>query len=329
MKINSDILYKTIDKTSWCNLQKNTALVSNITTQIIDFYGNPVTQYSYTNPFCQYALENKELSGFCKKCKVRGALEAVQRKKPYIHLCPFDLIEISVPIIIDDEYLGSISGGQVGLLIPEAGEHLEHLVEKRKLEDVLITNEIKKMYNDTPKMVCTDIMKATRMYDSLKDVLVLNIKDKLADTEIAYNSQEDVGCDNTDELKEKNVSSFYNQEIPEKYIPKNRLLLPVFEYVFSNKGENLLLSEAADMAHVSVSYFSRLFAKEVGVNYSIFMNQMKVEWSKQLLRETDFSITQISNDLGFNDSAYFVKTFKRYEGVTPNKYRKIAMGETE
>ena len=329
MKINSDILNNIIDKTSWCNLQKNTALVSNITTQIIDFYGNPITQYSYTNPFCEYALQNEQLSCFCKKCKVRGALEAVQRKKPYIHLCPFDLIEISIPIIIDNECLGSISGGQVGLLIPEAGEHLEHLVEKRNLKDILITKEIEAMYNDTPKMVCTDIMKATRMYDSLKEVLVLNIKDKLGGSGITHNSQEEIVCDNKEGLKEKNVSSFYNQEIPEKYIPKNRLLLPVFEYVFSNKGENLSLSEAADMAHVSVSYFSRLFAKEVGMNYSIFMNQMKVEWSKQLLSETDFSVTQISNDLGFNDSAYFVKIFKRYEGITPNKYRKIAMGEQD
>lgn len=325
MRIVDNRLDELIDKKTWYELQKHMAVVSNITTQIIDFYGNPVTDYSYMNPFCEYIQKNENLNGYCKKCKSRGAVEAVQRHKPYIHLCPFDLIEISVPIVIGNECLGSISGGQVALLVPEAGEHLEHLVEKRNMNEILKNDTIKKMYDQTPKMKCTDIMDATRMYNSVKDcILVSGQHGNQLESDHVRSSEKTVyqKDDNLKTEKEKNGNFFYEKCVPDEYLPKNHLLKPVFEYIFENKSENLSLTDAANLAHISASYFSRLFTKEVGVNYSLFMNQLKIGWSKELLMETDLSITQISNELGYNDSAYFVKIFKRYTGVTPCKFRR-------
>ncbi|MDO7203715.1 helix-turn-helix domain-containing protein [Paraclostridium bifermentans] len=48
-----------------------------------------------------------------------------------------------------------------------------------------------------------------------------------------------------------------------------------------------------------------------------------MKWAKALLEETDMTINEISDELGFSESGYFIKIFKKYEGVTPNLYKSI------
>ena len=64
------------------------------------------------------------------------------------------------------------------------------------------------------------------------------------------------------------------------------------------------------------------FIKEFGIPFSQFYRQLKITWAKQLLLETDKTIAQISEDLGFVEDSYFVRIFKQETGETPLKYRK-------
>nr|WP_249930836.1 helix-turn-helix transcriptional regulator [Paenibacillus polymyxa] len=61
---------------------------------------------------------------------------------------------------------------------------------------------------------------------------------------------------------------------------------------------------------LSPSYFSRLSAKETGENFTTYLAKLKIKWAKQLLEVTDMPISQISDELGFNESGYFIKIFK-------------------
>ena len=56
--------------------------------------------------------------------------------------------------------------------------------------------------------------------------------------------------------------------------------------------------------------------------YKRQVNRRKVELAKDRLRNTSISIAQIADDLSFSDSSYFVKTFKKFEGITPSVYRR-------
>ena len=49
---------------------------------------------------------------------------------------------------------------------------------------------------------------------------------------------------------------------------------------------------------------------------------MRIIHSKELLKNSDYSITQIAHMTGFSSSNYFSQSFKKYTGVTPNRYRK-------
>lgn len=111
----------------------------------------------------------------------------------------------------------------------------------------------------------------------------------------------------------------------QKFVSANSVLQPAFNYIYTHKNENFSLKEMAKLCHISPSYFSRIFTKETGENFSVFIARLKIEWAKQLLESTDSPINQVSDDLGFCDTGYFIKTFKKYENLTPAVYRNMYM----
>lgn len=108
----------------------------------------------------------------------------------------------------------------------------------------------------------------------------------------------------------------------DKDIKVSATLRPAIEYICEHKSENVKLDKMAKLCHISPSYFSRLFTKETGDNFSNYASKLKIEWAKSLLEESDMHINEISDELGFSEVGYFIKRFKKYEGVTPFLYRK-------
>ncbi|WP_330360102.1 helix-turn-helix transcriptional regulator [Terrisporobacter glycolicus] len=94
------------------------------------------------------------------------------------------------------------------------------------------------------------------------------------------------------------------------------------DYIYKNKSENITVEGMAKICHISQSYFSRLFSKEMGDSFSNYISKLKINWAKELLEDSDMSVSQVSDELGFNEPGYFIKIFKKYEGVTPSVYRK-------
>lgn len=122
------------------------------------------------------------------------------------------------------------------------------------------------------------------------------------------------------------INDEYN-EIQEKHDEKpklkkiNNILKPALEYIENNYNEDISLEKMAFVCNVSSSYFSKLFKKEIGVNFSAYINNYRVDKAKNLLKDTDMPVLNIALDLGFEDCGYFIKVFKKIEGVTPNIYR--------
>ena len=96
---------------------------------------------------------------------------------------------------------------------------------------------------------------------------------------------------------------------------------PALAYVFSHRGEMVRMSQMAELCHLSGTYFSRLFLREVGENYTDFVKRQKVKWARDLLHGSNRSVAEISDELGFLDSSYFIRVFKSLEGITPLAYR--------
>lgn len=88
-------------------------------------------------------------------------------------------------------------------------------------------------------------------------------------------------------------------------------------------NENLTIEKICSTLHYNRSYIFKQFKKNTGSSIIAYFNKMKIEKAKQLLRETDMSVTAISEYLTFESPNYFSKLFKKTTGHTPSTYRKI------
>lgn len=84
---------------------------------------------------------------------------------------------------------------------------------------------------------------------------------------------------------------------------------------------SLTLDDLAKHFHRSKSHISHNFKARTGKSISEYCNDLKLSDAIKLLDTTDFSVTQIAFDVGFNDSSYFISQFKRKFKTTPLQYR--------
>ena len=92
-------------------------------------------------------------------------------------------------------------------------------------------------------------------------------------------------------------------------------------YMAANYAEPLTLESVAHEVGLSPNYLSKLFQESVGVGFREQLNRIRIEESKQLLLNTDYSLADIALAMGFVDQSYFCKVFKRIVGLTPGKFR--------
>ena len=93
------------------------------------------------------------------------------------------------------------------------------------------------------------------------------------------------------------------------------------EYVESNYMYDISMQEAAIAMGYSDAYFSKLFKQYFNQNFTAYLTEYRIKKAKQLLSETNESIKDISKMVGYTDSNYFAKIFKRIVGEIPSKYR--------
>ncbi|MCL2463224.1 MAG: AraC family transcriptional regulator, partial [Defluviitaleaceae bacterium] len=93
------------------------------------------------------------------------------------------------------------------------------------------------------------------------------------------------------------------------------------QFIGEHYKNNLSLRDVARHVGLSPSYFSTLFKKEIDVTMTEYLNALRIDEAKRLLRETDMKTYEVSEAAGFWESTYFNALFKRLTGVTPYKYR--------
>ncbi len=102
----------------------------------------------------------------------------------------------------------------------------------------------------------------------------------------------------------------------------SRPVVQCFDYVYMHLNEKIQLSQVAEHAGLSASYLSRLFHAETGQTLMEYITAKRIETSCNMLRYSDYSISDIAEFLAFSSPSYFCDIFKKQTGMTPNEYRK-------
>ncbi|NMA84211.1 MAG: helix-turn-helix transcriptional regulator [Epulopiscium sp.] len=94
------------------------------------------------------------------------------------------------------------------------------------------------------------------------------------------------------------------------------------DYIEDHYEEPMTLNHICEYLNISKCYFCTLFKKETGKTCSQFINDVRIEKSKELLTTKDYSILDIALSVGFNNQNYYTMAFKKRTGLTPLQYRK-------
>lgn len=98
------------------------------------------------------------------------------------------------------------------------------------------------------------------------------------------------------------------------------------EYIDSNFQESITLQQAADKVYLNAWYLSDLFKREVGMTFSEYVQNKRIEKAKQLLTGTQMKLYEVAYAVGIKEQAYFSSVFKKATGMSPKKYREQQLG---
>lgn len=103
---------------------------------------------------------------------------------------------------------------------------------------------------------------------------------------------------------------------------KNKYIEEINTYLEGNPLKDITLSTVAEHLALNPSYVSKMFKEHIGKGFTEYLTDYKVKKSKELLVNTDLKIQDICTEMGYSNSYYFIKIFKKYTGLTPGEYRK-------
>lgn len=124
-------------------------------------------------------------------------------------------------------------------------------------------------------------------------------------------------CLKLQEIVETFSQSVFNYD----YSKNNELIKKSMFYISQNFNQPITLHDVAKEVNLHPTYFSTLFKQSTGFSFKEYLNMIRIEESKRLLANTNFSIIDIAIASGFDDQSYFSKVFKKYTGMTPKQYR--------
>lgn len=109
--------------------------------------------------------------------------------------------------------------------------------------------------------------------------------------------------------------------------PKYQKVQEVAEYMQANPGTRESLDQLAGRFYISRSWLSRIFREVTGFSVSEYANMVRVKRAQKLLAHGDYSVTEISELVGFESITYFERIFRRYTDRTPLGYRREKRGD--
>lgn len=100
-----------------------------------------------------------------------------------------------------------------------------------------------------------------------------------------------------------------------------QIIRKVMEEIRKDCAKRFTLGELSEKYHISEAYFSSLFAKTAGISLMNYIMEVRVEKAKDLLLQTEQKINDIAASVGYEDTRYFAKVFKKIAGESPSEYR--------
>ena len=156
----------------------------------------------------------------------------------------------------------------------------------------------------------------------IKDASLLESRMKLLTTEYF------LGDDYCDELLTATLKSIIISMVRALSIKNNPygnkgfiLTQNIIQYIQNHYDEEISYEALSEIFHFNASHINRVFKKNTGKSLHAFLLDYRINIAMELLRSQAAPINEIATMVGFTDIPHFIKSFKKYTGITPAKYR--------
>ena len=317
-----------LDIPLWEKIQDEFARLTGTAIITIDYKGNPITKHSGRTDFCSVIREDPVFHKRCCRCDALAGLEAVRIGKPYVYLCHCGIVDVAVPVTVGDRYLGAVMFGQVRIPDNDTDAKVERLVSEVssfQAESETARQDLLEMYERLPEMEYKRIVAIANTLGAVVNYIVdraVHSENETMTYKFLLQNSNIHNAAAFSEIQELKAPELEWGDLPaERELPESSPIYPAVAYVHNHRQEMVTMNDMARLCHLSPSYFSRLFRREMGENFINYVNRIKVQWAKERLRSSNDSVVQIAQELGYMDSSYFISVFKKFEGTTPLAYR--------
>ena len=238
--------------------------------------------------YCAFCEKARSLFGGRQGCDRSDKIEAVelakQYKAPFFHECHMGMRELVIPLLHNDALLGILFVGQCRTENDQS-EVVKESAKRMKGDP----DEFLALYQILPLITRKDLLE-------IGTILSQYFDNKILTSEHLYPS----------ELR--------NAE-------KSDLASDIRSYIKQNYKYSISTKQLAEAFFVNASYASRCFSERYDITITEYISKVRIEKAKTLLLTTKASIGNIALNVGFDDSNYFTRVFKKLEGCSPSSYR--------
>jgi AraC-like DNA-binding protein/ligand-binding sensor protein len=237
------------------------------------------------NPFCSLMAKS---SKSCVAClEIQSKLEEEARLEPKSLSCFAGLCDTMVPIRVGERIIAFLQTGQV--LLEEPNEEAFSEITKKLLKWSMESDlkKIEEAYFQSKVLTPEQYQGFVRLLETFAGHLAL-IGNSIAVSET---------------------------KVEPDSVRKAR------NYIEENYDRPISLKEAAGVVNTSVRYFCKVFKNYTGITFVDYLTRLRIEKSKSLLLNPHKRISEIAYEVGFESLTQFNRSFKKYAGMTPTKYR--------
>lgn len=113
------------------------------------------------------------------------------------------------------------------------------------------------------------------------------------------------------------------RSMPKELLKKKDVIAEIKAYILEHYNSKVSLAELSQRFYFNLHYLSQLFKEKTGLTYLEYLTQVRIEKAKILLEQSDYKVYEISQMVGYSDTAHFSKLFEKSVGCKPSQYRKM------
>jgi transcriptional regulator GlxA family with amidase domain len=128
----------------------------------------------------------------------------------------------------------------------------------------------------------------------------------------------DILSEGPDKDLQKLTSPAYTPVLKQDTVSK---LNKIINYIIENKKRKITLEEISDLVNMTNKSFCRFFKKNTGKNFITYVNEIRIGEACKFLITSDYTISEVCHESGFNNISNFNRRFQEFKGMSPREYR--------